>query len=104
MATSDERPRSALARGRLWLWVRRVLVALVGLIVLLLLLGVLYQFLAVSTTRGSRDPGSRHLRDQEVREERGHGLGGVLLGEVGATGYRPQLRARYGFVQLFALL
>jgi pimeloyl-ACP methyl ester carboxylesterase len=46
MATSDERPRSALARGRLWLWVRRVLVALVGLIVLLLLVGLLYQFVA----------------------------------------------------------
>jgi hypothetical protein len=46
MATREERPRSALARGRLWLWVRRVLVALVGLIVLLLLVGLLYQFLA----------------------------------------------------------
>jgi pimeloyl-ACP methyl ester carboxylesterase len=48
MATREERPRSALARGRLWLWVRRVLVALVGLILLLLLVGLLYQFL---TTR-----------------------------------------------------
>src|SRR5215207_11648537 len=46
MATREERPRSALARGRVWLWVGRVLVALVGLIVLLLLLGVLYQFVA----------------------------------------------------------
>jgi hypothetical protein len=46
MATREERPRSASARGRLWLWVGRVLLALVGLIVLLLLLGLLYQFLA----------------------------------------------------------
>src|SRR5215207_731094 len=46
MATREERPRSALARGRVWLWVGRVLVALVGPIVLLLLLGVLYQFVA----------------------------------------------------------
>jgi pimeloyl-ACP methyl ester carboxylesterase len=46
MATRDERPRSASARGRLWLWVRRVLVAFVGLILLLLLLGLLYQFVA----------------------------------------------------------
>lgn len=46
MATRDERPRPALAHGGLWLWVRRVLVAFVGLILLLLLLGLLYQFLA----------------------------------------------------------
>jgi len=46
MATRDERPQSASARGRLWLWARRVLVAFVGLIVLLLLLGLLYQFIA----------------------------------------------------------
>ena len=46
MAPSDERPRSALARGGLWLWVRRVLVAFVGLILLLLLVGLLYQFVA----------------------------------------------------------
>jgi pimeloyl-ACP methyl ester carboxylesterase len=46
MATRGERPRSALARGGLWLWVRRVLVAFGGLILLVLLLGLLYQFLA----------------------------------------------------------
>jgi hypothetical protein len=46
MATRDESPQSALARGRVWLWVRRVLVALVGLILLLLLVGLLYQFVA----------------------------------------------------------
>jgi hypothetical protein len=46
MTTSSERPRSASAPGRVWLWVRRILLALVGLIVLLLLLGLLYQFLA----------------------------------------------------------
>ena len=46
MTTRDERPRSASARGRVWLWVRRVLLALVGLIVLLLLVGLVYQFVA----------------------------------------------------------
>jgi pimeloyl-ACP methyl ester carboxylesterase len=46
MTTRNERPRSASTRGGLWLWVGRILVALVGLILLLLLLGVLYQFLA----------------------------------------------------------
>jgi hypothetical protein len=35
-----------LPRGRLWPWVRRVLVAFVSLIVLLLLVGLLYQFVA----------------------------------------------------------
>jgi pimeloyl-ACP methyl ester carboxylesterase len=46
MTTRNERPRSASARGRVWLWVRRVLVALVGLIVLVLLVGLVYQFVA----------------------------------------------------------
>jgi pimeloyl-ACP methyl ester carboxylesterase len=46
MATRDERPRSASGRGRLWLWVGRVLVALVGLILLVLLVGLVYQFVA----------------------------------------------------------
>jgi len=46
MPTRDERLRSASARGRLWLWVGRVLVALVGLILLVLLVGVVYQFVA----------------------------------------------------------
>lgn len=46
MTTSNERPRSASPRGRVWLWVRRILLALVALIVVLLVVGVLYQFLA----------------------------------------------------------
>jgi hypothetical protein len=46
MATRDEHTQSTSARDRLWLWVRRVLVAFVGLIVLLLLVGFVYQFLA----------------------------------------------------------
>jgi pimeloyl-ACP methyl ester carboxylesterase len=50
MATRDERPRSASAPGRVWLWVGRVLVALVGLIVLLLLVGLVYQFVATRIT------------------------------------------------------
>jgi hypothetical protein len=33
-----------------------------------------------------------------------HGGGGVLLGKVEATGYRPELRAGYGLVQFLALL
>jgi hypothetical protein len=56
MATREVRPRSALARGRLWLWVGRVLVALVCLIVVLL--GLLYQFLATRIAyRNYRAPG-----------------------------------------------
>src|SRR5215217_6700371 len=46
MATREERPRSTSARGRLSLWVGRVFLALVGLIVLLLLVGLVYQFIA----------------------------------------------------------
>ena len=58
MATREVRPRSASTRGKVWLWVGRVLVALVGLIVLLLLVGLLYQFLATRIAyRNYRAPG-----------------------------------------------
>jgi pimeloyl-ACP methyl ester carboxylesterase len=46
MTTRNERPRSASAPGRVWLWVRRVLLALVGVVLVVLLAGLLYQFLA----------------------------------------------------------
>jgi pimeloyl-ACP methyl ester carboxylesterase len=46
MTTSNERPRSASPRDRVWLLLRRILLALVALIVVLLVVGVLYQFLA----------------------------------------------------------
>jgi pimeloyl-ACP methyl ester carboxylesterase len=46
MTTRNERPRSASARGRVWFWVRRVLLALVGLILVVLLAGLVYQFVA----------------------------------------------------------
>jgi len=46
MVTREDRPRPASARGRLWLWIRRALVALVGLVVVVLLAGVVYQFVA----------------------------------------------------------
>ncbi len=46
MVTREDRPRPASARGRLWLWIRRALVALVGLVVVVLLAGLLYQFVA----------------------------------------------------------
>jgi pimeloyl-ACP methyl ester carboxylesterase len=46
MVTRADRPRPASARGRLWLWIRRVLVVLVGLILLVLLAGLVYQFVA----------------------------------------------------------
>jgi hypothetical protein len=46
MVTREDRPRSSSARGRLWLWARRVLLALVGLILLVLLARLLYQFVA----------------------------------------------------------
>jgi pimeloyl-ACP methyl ester carboxylesterase len=39
-------PRPASARGRLWLWIRRVLLVLVGLILVVLLAGLVYQFVA----------------------------------------------------------
>src|SRR5829696_8313668 len=41
-----DRPRSASARGRLWLWIRRVLFVLAGLILLFVIAGLVYQFLA----------------------------------------------------------
>src|SRR5829696_8804744 len=42
-----DRPRPASsARGRLWLWIRRVLVVLAGLILLFVIAGLVYQFLA----------------------------------------------------------
>lgn len=46
MVTREDRPRPASARGRLWLWIRRALVALVGLVVVVLLAGLVYQFVA----------------------------------------------------------
>src|ERR671916_15474 len=46
MTTRNERPRSASAPGRVWLWVRRILLALVGVVLVVLLAGLLYQFLA----------------------------------------------------------
>src|SRR5215213_5143922 len=42
-----DRPRAASSvRGRLWLWIRRVLVVLAGLILLIVLAGLVYQFVA----------------------------------------------------------
>jgi hypothetical protein len=46
MVTREDRPRSASARGRLWPWSRRVLFVLVGLILVVLLAGLVYQFVA----------------------------------------------------------
>ena len=46
MVRRADRPRPASARGRLWLWIRRVLLVLVGLILVLLLAGLIYQFVA----------------------------------------------------------
>ena len=46
MVRRADRPRPASARGRLWLWIRRVLLVLVGLILVLLLAGLVYQFVA----------------------------------------------------------
>lgn len=60
------------------------------------------QLVAVSTRAAAATPAD--LRGEEVREELGHGVGGILLGEVGATRYRPQARAGDGLVQLSALL
>src|SRR5918998_469477 len=46
MVRRADRPRPASARGRLWLWIRRVLLVLVGLILVVLLAGLVYQFVA----------------------------------------------------------
>ena len=50
---------------------------------------------------GFRQPS---LWGEEVGEVPGHGVWSVFLSEVGATGYRLQLRTGDGLVQLFALL
>jgi pimeloyl-ACP methyl ester carboxylesterase len=44
--TREDRTRPASARGRLWLWSRRVLFVLVGVILVVLLAGLVYQFVA----------------------------------------------------------
>ena len=46
MVNRADRPRPASARGRLWLWVRRLLVVLIGLILLVVIAGLVYQFVA----------------------------------------------------------
>lgn len=46
MVTREARPGSSSALGRAWLWVRRILVVLFGLILLVLLVGLVYQFVA----------------------------------------------------------
>jgi hypothetical protein len=46
MVTREDRPRSSSALGRVWLWVRRILVVLFGLILLVLLVGLVYQFVS----------------------------------------------------------
>jgi hypothetical protein len=45
-AGTDRQPAAPRERGPLWKWTKRVLVGLVGLVVVLLLAGVLYQFVA----------------------------------------------------------
>jgi pimeloyl-ACP methyl ester carboxylesterase len=46
MVTREDRPRSSSALGRVWLWVRRILVVLFALILLVVLVGLVYQFVA----------------------------------------------------------
>ena len=46
MLRRADRPRPASARGRLRLWIGRVLLVLVGLLLVLLLAGLVYQFVA----------------------------------------------------------
>ena len=63
MVTRADRPRPASARGRLWLWVRRLLVVLVGLILLLVIAGLVYQFVATRLAyRENPAPGKRRER------------------------------------------
>ena len=44
--TRADRTRPASARGRLWVWTGRVLVVVVGLLIVVLLAGLVYQFVA----------------------------------------------------------
>jgi pimeloyl-ACP methyl ester carboxylesterase len=44
--TREDRPGSSSALGRVWLWVRRILVVLFALILLVVLVGLVYQFVA----------------------------------------------------------
>ena len=44
--TRADQPRPASARGRLWVWTGRVLVVVGGLLIVVLLAGLIYQFVA----------------------------------------------------------
>ena len=46
MVTGARQPRPASPPSRLWLWTRRGLVALVGLVLIVLLAGIVFQFVA----------------------------------------------------------
>ena len=48
--TRADRPRPASARGRLWVWTGRVLVVVGGLLIVVLLAGLVYQFVATRLT------------------------------------------------------
>ena len=90
MATRNERPRSASTRGRVWLWVGRVLVALVGLIVLLLLVGLVYQFVATRLAyRNYPAPGemvSVSGRDMQLYCTGKAGVGPTVVMDAGLGG------------------
>ncbi len=81
MVTRADRPRPASARGRLWLWVRRLLVVLVGLIILVVIAGLVYQFVATRLAyREYPAPG-------EMVAVSGHGMRLYCAGK--ARGGRP---------------
>jgi hypothetical protein len=81
MVTREDRPRSSSARGRPWLWIRRVLLALVGLILVVLLAGLVYQFVATRLAyREYPAPG-------EMVAVSGHGMQLYCTGK--ARGGRP---------------
>ena len=46
MVTREDRPRSSSALGRVWLWVRGIILVLFALILLVVLVGLVYQFVA----------------------------------------------------------
>ena len=79
--TREDRTRPASARGRLWLWVRRGLFVLVGVILVALLAGLVYQFVATRLAhREYPAPG-------EMVAVSGHGMQLYCTGK--ARGGRP---------------
>ena len=79
--TGAHRQGPASRRGRLWLWIGRVLLALVGLVLVLVLAGLVYQFVA------TRLAYRRYPAPGEMVAVSGHGMQLYCAGK--ARGGRP---------------